>query len=222
MPKPVGLFDSFDNLDQISPEVIASWVKPVPQINLLENYIANRILYPQTLPLTQYDVQIDLAILKEAIRISNQNSASQKNNVLLGGAPFLNLTLRKILIPRRFLDYLPDLMSLTLVFVDALLLSREKKDFFEDLWTIVLTGDIDEIVGSIILPQFTDSLGIMNLSLLGKNYKIKQGSLNVIPCPKERCEIEYKMQNGKVLGKGESALEVYGGKLGLIVDGRSR
>ena len=61
----------------------------------------------------------------------------------------------------------------------------------------------------------------MNLKLQGKNYEIRRGNLMVIPCPKDRCEIAYNLRSGKVLGKEESAIELYGGKLGLIVDGRS-
>lgn len=220
MTRPNGLFDSFDNLDQISPEAIASWLKPIPQANFLENYLANKILYPQALPLTEHDMQIDLGILREALKMNVPKPGSQKVNALLGDNPFLNITLRKILIPARFLNFVPNLMSLTRVFIDALLLNRERKDFFQDLWTIVLIDDIDEVVGSILLPQFESSGGVMNLKLSSKNYEIRQGNLMLIPCPQDRCEIAYKLQKGKLLGRQENAFEVYGGKLGLVIDGR--
>lgn len=228
MPKLAGLFDSFDNLDQISPEAIAFWLKPIPQANFLENYLANKILYPEALPLTEHDMQIDLGILREALKMSKAladamkvpKPGSEKVNALLGDNPFLNITLRKILIPVRFLNFVPHLMSLTRVFIDALLLNRERKDFFQDLWTIVLIDDIDEVVGSVLLPQFESSGGVMNLKLPSKNYEIRQGNLMLIPCPQDRCEIAYKLQRGKLLGKQENAFEVYGGKLGLVIDGR--
>ncbi|MBI2196925.1 hypothetical protein HYU45_04945 [Candidatus Daviesbacteria bacterium] len=221
MPKLPGLFDSFDNLDQISPEDIALGLKPIPQANLLENYLGNRILYPGTLPLTEQDMKIDLSILREALKQTNPKPPHQKLNALLGDNPFLNTTLRKVLIPVRFLDFVPDLKSLVLTFIDALLLGRERQDFFEDLWTIVLTDDIDEVAGSLLLPQFDGSSGVMNLRLQGERYEINQGSFKIISCPKERCEIAYKLQKGRMLGKQESAVEIYGGKLGLVVDGRS-
>ena len=219
MPKLPGLFDSFDNLDQIPPEAIASWLKPVPQIISLENYLANRILYPQTLSLTERDMQIDLSILREALKMNGPKPGFKKNNTLLGDNPFLNITMRKVLIPIKFLRFVPNLMNLTLIFIDALLLYREKQDYFSDLWTIVLTDDIDRVVGSILLPQF-ESGGAMNLKLQGKNYEIRAGSLTVIPCPKARCGIAYKLQNGRMLGSKENAIEVYGGELGLVIDGR--
>lgn len=220
MPKLSGLFSSFDNLDRIPVEDIAAWLKPTPQLVQLENYLANKILYPQTIPLTEYEMKIDLAILREALKINSPKLDNQKTNTLLGDNPFLNTTLRKVLIPQRFLPYVPDLTSLTWAFIDGLLLDRKKADFFWDLWTIVLVDDTDEIVGSILLPQFDSINGEMHLNVLGKNYQITPGSLIVIPCPKDRCEISYKFQKGSILGRQESAVEVYGGKLGLMIDGR--
>lgn len=221
MPKLPALFDSFDNLDQIDINSLISWLKPVPHIIQLENYLANRILYPQALPLTKYDMAIDLAILREALRINVPKSVQKdEGGVLLGDNPFININLRKILIPERFLNFAPNLTVLTYIFVDAFLTYRKKADFFEDLWTVVLTDDADEIVGSLILPQFSSKDGEIEISILGKKYKIPQGGFLIIPCLKDRCEVSYKLKNGKVLGKEENALELYGGKLGIIIDGR--
>lgn len=220
MTRTVGLFDSFDNLDQISAEAVASWLRPVPQLITLENYLANKILYPQTLPQTAYEKQIDLAILREALKM--HVPIPHKTNALLGDNPFLNITLRKLLIPSRFLDYVGELADLVEVFIDALLTARKKEDFFEDLWTVVLTGDNDETVGSIILPQFAGSNGMMHMTTFGTSYQIHAGDFYSIPCSKDRCPLSYKVQNGKLLGKRESAIEVAGGRLGLIVDGRQK
>lgn len=211
MPKVTGLFDSFRNLDQIPVESIAAWLKNPPQLIQLEDYLANKILYPQTLPLTAYDMQIDLAILREALKVS-----TSVNN----GNPFLDIKLKKILIPVRFLNFTVDLVNLTWAFIDALLLNSKSKDF-GDLWTVVLTDDTDEIAGSILLPQFAGNAGVMSLKLQSKNYEIRRGSLMVIPCPEDRCEIAYKILNGKVLGKTDSVVEIYGGRLGLMIDGRN-
>lgn len=220
MVSPAGLFDSFDNLDQISIEAIASRLKPVPQLTALENYVANRILYPQIMAQTQYDMMVDLAILREALKL-NGPKQSQKNNALLGGNPFLNTTLRKILIPSRFLDFVPNLAVLTEVFIEAFLLNRKKEDWFSDVWTAVLTDGSEEIVGTVLLPQFANPQAVMDLKIGGKNYQLHAGTSILVPCPKDRCEIAYKLQNGQCLGKQESAVEVYGGKLGLVVMGRN-
>ncbi len=216
-----GLFDIFDNLDQIEPEAVSSWLKPVPDLNYLENYLANKVLYPEAIPLTAFDMKIDLAILREAIKINGPKATPQKNNALLGENPFLNVTLRKLLIPAKFLNFVPDLGTLAVCFIDALLPDRKKSDFFQDLWTIVLTDGGEEVVGSVLLPQFEAGSGSMRLNLQNKAYEIRPRNLTIIPCPSDRCEIAYKLQSGKLLGKNESAIEVYGGKLGLIVDVRN-
>ncbi|MEK7617124.1 MAG: hypothetical protein AAB414_03650 [Patescibacteria group bacterium] len=220
MSKLPGLFDIFDNLDQIPVENIARWLKPQPSLAYIENFLAQRILYPQTIPITEADLKMDLAILREALRM--QGPKDKKATALLGDNPFLNTTLRKILIPSKFLNFIPDLKILTYVFVDGLLLDRKREDFFEDLWTIELSGEISEVIGSLLIPQFKDKRGILQLRIGDKNYQIHPGTLIVIPCFKDRCEAIFKLKQGKILGKEDLAVEVYGGKLGLMVDGRER
>lgn len=220
MPKFAGLFDQFDNLDQTNIENVASWLKRPPQLITLENYIANKILYPQTLPLTSDDMKIDLAILREVLKLTLVHT--QNGNALLGENPFFNPVLRKILIPRKFLNYVPDLARLTWTFVDILPLAEKRKDFFEDLWTIVLTNDSDEVIGSLLIPQFGSPSSQMEIKIADNPFKVKAGSLVVIPCSKERCGISYKFSQGKILGKTENSVEVFGGRLGIMIDGRKR
>ncbi len=143
MLKLSGLFDYFDNMDQIPLNLIIRWLKHAPTQIQLENFIANRILYSQTVSQTPSEIEIDLAILREAIRI-NVPKNMQTKDFLLGNNTFLNMNLRKIMIPADFERYVPDMQSLAAIFVDALLVERPKSDVFEDLWTIVLNDDVDE------------------------------------------------------------------------------
>ena len=220
MPKFSGLFDTFDNLGQIDINSLLGWFKNAPPSPIqLEDYLANKILYPKTLPLTNFDMKIDLAILREALRINRPN-LNKTEGPLLGGNPFLNVTLRKVIIPERFLLYVPDLVNLVWAFIDGLFLNRKKNDLFEDLWTVVVSGELVETVGSILLPEFPRLGERMNITLSGRQYRINSGSLTRVPCQKSRCEISYELTDGKILGKNSDAIEVYGGKLGLMVDGR--
>lgn len=221
MPKLSGLFDSFDNLDQIPVEAIIKWLKPVPMQTQLENYIANRILYPQSVALSPQEMQIDLAILREALRINTPKLTDTKD-VFLGNNAFLNVNLRKIMIPDKFLNFVPDLQTLAWVFIDALLLEKPRLDVFEDLWTIVITDDVDEVVGSVLLPRLESESSEVSILVMGQSYRIKAGSLMVIPCENQRCQVSFKLSGGKALGKEEASLEVYGGRLGLVVDSRGR
>ena len=99
-------------------------------------------------------------------------------------------------------------------------MERRKEDWFQDIWNVILADDADLVIGTVLLPQFKGEEDTMLLNLQGKDYKIRPNSLTVISCPKDRCQIIYKFSNGQVLGKKENAVEVSGGKLGLIIDGR--
>lgn len=196
MPKVSGIFDSFENLDQIPPEDIAGWLKSPPQTRELENYLANRIYYPQTLPLTLPDLDIDLAILREALK---------RNSV------YFKPQQKKIFIPESFLNLVPDLKKLALIFTDA----YQPKE----LVTFILnTGKGDETLGSLVRVE--GGTNDFSLNIDGKNFKVKPGSLTILPCPKSRCHISFKSSNAKVMGKKEILFETMGGRLGLIVDGR--
>lgn len=219
MAQFAGLFDSFDNLDQIKIDSVASWLKIPIQLTQLENYLANRILYPQTIPMTVADLEIDLAIVREALKLT-LNKGVQKD--FFASTPFLNISLRKILIPVKFLNSVGDLKKLTWAFVDALPINPKRKDWFEDLWSIVLTGETDETVGSLILPEFGNSSGEIEINVMGKLYKIRANSLLVIPCAKDKCDVSYKLKQGRLLGKSENALQVAGGSLGIMIDARRR
>lgn len=221
MIKSDGLFGAFDNLDRIEPINIASWLQSSPNLISIENYLANRILYPQALPITESELKIDLAILREALKINTLN-AKEGAYPLLGDNSFFNFTLRKILIPEKFLQYIPNINLIVWVFIDVLLLAIQKKDWFEDLWTIVLVDDIDEVIGSLLLPQFDKNGAKLEVKVQNKVYSISKGELTIIPCGGQRCEVSYELDHGTLLGKQTNALEVSGGRIGLVVDGRRK
>jgi len=200
MPKVTGIFDSFDDLDQITAEDIASWLRPAPELFYLENYLANRLLYPQVAPVTAVDMSIDLAILREALKRSTS---------------FYDSKDKKITIPQHFVSRIPNLSQLIWAFADAFKL--------KDVTTVVLSGDDkDEVLGSLLTPQLTQKQGLVKLKIEEKNYDIKLGTLTIIPCSKSRCHVGFKSDQAQILGKNEALVETYGGKLGLVVDGRGR
>lgn len=220
MIKSNGLFGMFDNLDTIDPASILSWLKPVPDLTVLENYLANRILYPQALPVNPIEVQFDLAILREALKNYFFSVSENKSNSLLGDNPFYNFTLRKILIPKKFLLYSSGLIDLVRVFADVLLVSIEKRDWFEDFWTIILTGEVDETIGSLLIPQFEKGGNVMRIKVINKSFSLARGELKIIPCDSQRCEFAYEIDKGRLLDKQSNAVQVSGGRLGIVVDGR--
>ena len=82
MPKLSGLFDSFDNLDQIDIDSLILWLKNKPSSIQLENYLANKILYPQITPITADEMKIDLAILREILRLNGPRSGEKEGPML--------------------------------------------------------------------------------------------------------------------------------------------
>lgn len=77
MTKLVGFFESFDNLDLIPVEDIAQKLKIRSQLIELENFVANRILYPQAIPTTSIDMETDMVILDMALKINKGKKLSK-------------------------------------------------------------------------------------------------------------------------------------------------
>lgn len=206
MPKVTGIFDLFDDLETIPIEDIARWIKPVPNSIALEDFVANRILYPQALALNSQDMNIDMAILREGLAHSRI---------------FFDEKTHKIIIPESFTTRAPSLAKLTWVFIDAYLMGWVSKNPGQNIFTVLLrSDDRDQSIGSIILPEFGNSKGIVDLSINNKKFQVKQGGLTAIPCDLNHCIVNYKVTEGNILGVSQGAIQVAGGQLGVIVDGR--
>jgi len=103
MSKLTGIFNASD-IDQIPAGDIAKWLRPNPGLENIENYIANKILYPETIPHSQLDLAIELALLREIAKRFPQKF--QKDG--------------KILISSALADRIGTLPDLTLALVDVL------------------------------------------------------------------------------------------------------
>src|SRR3989344_1785377 len=125
MPKVTGIFDVIDNLDELISEDVAKWIKNPPQPIGLQNYIANRILYPQAIAASLGDLEIDLAILREALKKDKS---------------YFSIETRKIIIPDILVSRIPSLAKLVWVFIDAYLLNLDEKTRPE-IWTVVLRSN---------------------------------------------------------------------------------
>ncbi len=206
-----GLFEPFQDLENLSIPEITDWLTPIPPIINLENHLANRILYPQTLPVTKEQLKIDLAILRAILkRMVSSGKASQ----------FLDIKSHKIIIPSELISCIPNLNQLMWAFVDGLLTQLNKTKGSDALWLIVLSGELNEVMGTLLVPQFEGMGDLMQLGIQGKIYKVKAGDLTVIPCNTDNCRVIYKISKGSLLGVKESSVDLRGGKLGIMIDGR--
>lgn len=190
MPKLSGIFEQFKNLDQIPIENITRWLKSQPP-HTIENFLANRLLYPQVVPISLQDVDIELAILREALVGERSTFATDK----------------KITIPEELINRFP-MDKLIEIFIDT----------FKPLGVVQIMRD-QEVIGSFIKLNF-GNLNEIEFLIEDKKVKIKKGQLMVVACP-AHCHINFKSEKPIIEDKKEGPLEMFGGKIGLIFDGRS-
>jgi hypothetical protein len=159
MPKLSGAFEHFKNLSNIIAPDVQRWLKFRVEVHTLENFIGNRVLYPQSIPTTKAEMEIDLAILREVVRLNSSF--------------FYDPVRTRLVIPQDFINRFLDLTDLVWVFVDALPLKQLTKVFVKD-WS----GN--HLIGSILklTPQSQADLAVV---LDNKSYKLNVGSLTALP-----------------------------------------
>lgn len=203
------LFEDFADLSQISAEKVYRHLqspylnksKVVWDIKLVDNYLANRVVYPRIVPVDAFYWMLDLAILREALKEQGKN--------------YLNPRSKKVFIPQRWLEGTTEMFSLVLAFVDAFNL--------QEVWSVISFGTRMESLGTIIKPVKVSPQGEMVLSLLGnlsQKYTIKAGSITQIPAPVSKVDVSLEIKGALLLGRTTLTLEVGGGVLGLMVDTR--
>lgn len=207
MPKLTGAFSLFQNLDTIPVEDVARWIKHPPDLIILYNFIANRICYPQTISTSAEEVEWELGLLREALRKSSM---------------FLDIETKKIIIPEVLFERVPSLSQLVLAFVDAYVLGWPIKNPGEDVWSVAIrNNEKDEVIGSVLTPEFSDKTGNIVLSVNKKSVQSAKGGVLIVPCSTNNCVINYQVTGGKLLGLVQGAVSIPGGKLGILIDARN-
>lgn len=203
MPKLSGIFEEFKDLDKISVKDIARWLKPIPDDITLHNFYANRVYYPQTIPVNIQELKFDLAILTELLVHDNR---------------FLNKNNKKITVPKHFIARFPDISGLVSAFVNGYIYQAKDPS---GIWTVAERGDIrEERLATVLVPKFESGNSQINLTLNSQKITVKAGELIVTPCNEEKCKLMFQLTGGTFLGRVEGMIEV-SGKLGeVLVDGR--
>lgn len=188
MPKLTGVFLQFKNLDQITISNVAARLKSSGDLTALENFFGNRILYPQTIPQSAYDMQVDLAILGEALR-STPGFVLGKNDSLLLTDEIL----------KRF-QPLPSLLRI---------ISQNVK--IKPVTPIYLKREpLTNLVGTIITPNIHKKPNDkVNIFVNGQNLLLKMGSFTILP---------FNDRHIKLKIEDEPVQTVAGGELGLVFD----
>ncbi|MBI2595135.1 hypothetical protein HYW46_00170 [Candidatus Daviesbacteria bacterium] len=196
MSKLTGVFEQFKNPDQIPLQDITRWVKHAKDPKAIENFIGNRILYPQTVALNESDLGIDYAIMRESIR---------RNQRL-----YLNPIGNKISLEQSFIARFPPAAKFINIIVQSLDLP--------ELTTILVKNNVGMIVsGSVInirkLPNF-DKLKeqeMLELFIDGTPTKIRLGGISILSLKDHHIKLKIDGLNGMM---------VAGGTFGLVLDFR--
>lgn len=200
MSRLKGLLEFFPQLETLSIDNIMLWLGSHGDATLLENRLGNRILYPQTIPISVSDLVFDFALLREALKLEPQKYYSQN--------------LKRIYIPQLFLDRFPDMSKLIWAFVDT----------FKPPGLTAIVEKIDDVgtknLGTYIKPEVINKEGWIYLWIGAKKYQVKVGSLMIIPAPSNRVDIKLESASVLFLGKKELSSEVFGGQFGLMIDAR--
>jgi hypothetical protein len=199
MPKVSGIFDLFKDLDQIPVENISRWIKPTPEVYFLENYLANRIIYPQSIPSDEKSLDLDLAILREGLKSTPE---------------YYNKGSQRIFIPEGFISRFPNIKKLVWAFIDAYELSDINK-------VVLLKPNYQEVLGTVVSLKFNSPKGgVAKTTIEEKPYEIKQGSLMILSCLSSHCHMTFKSNHATLLGKKDLTFEAFGGELGIFIDAR--
>ncbi len=202
MSKLSGIFENFSNLDELPLDKISDSLKSLPNEFMLENFLANRILYPQAVPVSLADLEIDLAILQMALKI-------------LPHKKFYDEQGKKIYIPENFLSRFPDIKKLSFCFTEGL----QPVDITQFL---IVSPAYKKPIGSFIPLKFEDKKGKVVLDIEGIKLTFGAGKLISVPCALLHCHIRFSAKGARLHGKSEGAFEAFGGRLGLLIDGRQK
>lgn len=200
-------FSPYPGLKDIKIEELISWLsKQRNKTNIfqnqriLENKLGNRILYPQTIPVSLEDLKLDLGLLKQILDSQPQN--------------YYNQHLKRLYIPEEFLAMFPDLQELILLFIDIFNPSG--------ITSILAKGEHlgPKNLGTLIKPKIVSKNGQINIWVKDKKYQVRVGDLTVIPVASQKVDIKFESKDAELLGKKVTTVEIFGGQLGLIIDGR--
>lgn len=199
MPKLSGVFSLFKNLEKIAPQSLNHWLKLNENPHYLYNFIGNRILYPGVIPLSFREVDMDFAILKEAVRLNKQLFYFDSGIPNQPGD-------KKIVIPEEFVNRFPPLERLGASMVEALTPSGIIAIYIKPS---TASGKSLELVGSVIAPTLLSTEGAPQILINNNPVKVNLGTMVVFP---------FEDRHLRVKIDSLDEILVSGGKLGLIID----
>ncbi len=233
-------------LKQIDPEQILRWLPKRISVRELEDYVANKVLFPQTIPMTAEDLHLELALARELIRAmlpvafpahydrDGNGLMPPMEMILASGAVLANA-------PRPGQAALALLDALQPVGICSLTLDTQGMAAplgavaqAQPLATVqVIEAGFFRELGSVVVPHGQAKSGevILNLKMTYESgseleVEVEYGSLEVLPLPSgQSAELQLRPNKRFDIGAGPGRSwrrKVYGGAVGLIIDARGR
>ncbi len=188
MPKLTGVFEDLKNLSTISADDINRWLPARQESHFLENFLATRILYPQTIPLTKDHYLIDLAILKEA---------AKRNKEL-----FLNSTASQLTISEDFVKRFPNLQNLVIALVEVLNPTGITQVYLK-------RKRLTNLIGTVIKPTIKGDYNQIEIQVENQIKKAGVGGFLVL---------SFYDHHTRIKINGSAEIVVAGGELGIVLD----
>ncbi len=191
MPHLTGVFEEFPELDKVTIAQIASWLTNKPENHTLSNFFGNRLLYPQTVAVNELDLEIDLAILREAIKQKPAIVSEPQKN--------------KLFIPENMVTRFPPLSRLAGVLIEALSPKGISQIYIKDRNQVKLVGTL---VSPSDLSKILKDKKIVKVLVDGVESRLNVDTISISPIASP--EVKIKIE--------DTEYKVFGGELGVIID----
>lgn len=158
--KLFGVFSKLESLDQITSDGMNRWLKSRIDDGYLANYIANRIFYPQTIPVSPEEMEIDLALLREGLGLNKDK--------------FYNKTTNTITIPKEFEQRFVPQFKLLGAFLDGIKPSGLCK-------IVIKSKDAISLLACSYRPTNLGEKNVYPVTIGDASFKILANTLTLIP-----------------------------------------
>ena len=195
MPQLNGVYLLFPEMDSIDFEEIAQ--QSVQKLNhhTIENHLANRLLYPQSVAMSKEELDLDFLILAAALKKHPE--------------VFLNSKQNRIVIPTVAVGQLSPLTRLISVVLNSL--------YSENVIEIWLKDDAkQQLLGSSLPQQMLKKLNLLGditVRIQQEEKTLIPNQLNLIPVRDKQVKIQINQS---------VTVDAVGGSLGIFIDLRQR
>ncbi len=194
MPHLSGVFEEFPDLDKVSSQDLSVWLKNKPDPDILMNFLGNRILYPQTIPLSKSELEIDLAILRQAVKLKPALVYDPQRN--------------KLFLPQSFIQRFPNITRLAGVIVQAISPKGVNQIYIKNENQVRFAGTVISPVDPSKLPNENQKVKI---AINGVESILRLNTLSVSQISQANINVSI----------GNQDIKVSGGEIGIIIDLRT-